>query len=37
MMMDADNSPTSLLAIDAEKILDKLIEKSNKCVKNEVF
>lgn len=38
IMMDAYNAPTSVQAVDAEKRLEKLIEKkSNKCQKNEVF
>lgn len=38
IMMDAYNALTSVQAVDAEKRLEKLIEKkSNKCQKNEVF
>ena len=38
IMMDAYNSPTSLQAVDAEKKLEKLIEKNATNVKkNEVF
>ena len=38
IMMDAYNAPTSLQAVDAEKRLEKLIErKSTNAKKNEIF